>query len=208
MEPPVPDNYLAVIPLQGRKLQYGLPTEILQAILLELAAIGDAKAFIRTCRTVCDAFKGYKKTITWTILCRELGTTSLCTIGALAIFASPRKGPEDEPLSANRSISCRYWVPMLMEHGKRAKELITLSMADHMVSVYRKFPEEINYSASGECSACASSRLPKKDWDPREEDTDGNCLEHLLHANAVHFRLNCRMIIGYKRPAHIPRGGF
>lgn len=208
MEPPVPDNYLVVVPVQGSKLQYGFPTEILQAILLQLATIGDAKAFILTCHTVYNAFKGYEKTITWTILCRDLGTTFLCTIGALAIFASPRKGPEDEELSASRSISCRYWFTMLMEHGKRAKELITLRMADQMVSVYRKFPEEINYSPSGECSACVSSKLSEKDWDPMKEDTDGNCLEHLLQANAVHFRLNCRMIIGYKRTPNTPKGGF
>ncbi|KAG6358278.1 hypothetical protein INS49_014162 [Diaporthe citri] len=205
MHPPVSPNYfLRSSVKKSSKLQYEAPTEILQAIFLELATINDAKAVITTCHRMNDAFNGYKKTIIWTILCRELGPTLPGTFGALAIFVSPRKGPVDEKLFLERKMSARYWAPMLREHGELARRLLTLAMAARMLAVYRRFPKEVNYSAGGECSACVSSTLADGDWDPREENTVGNCLEHLLQANAVRFRLKCRMVLDYKKPAEIP----
>lgn len=204
MYPSAPHKYSLRSSVKGSKFQYKVPTEILQVIFLELATIDDAKAVIATCHRMNDAFKGYGKTITWTILCRELGPMLPGTFGALLIFVSPRKGPVDEPLFLKRKISARYWAPLLREHGELARRLLTPGMAARMLAVYRKFPKEIDYSPDGECSACVSSMLADGDWDPREESTIGNCLEHLLQANAVHFRLTCRMVLDYKKPAEIP----
>lgn len=204
MHPSAPHEYSLRSSVKGSKFQYEVPTEILQAIYLELATIDDVKAVIATCHRMNDAFKGYGKTITWTILCRELGPTLPGTFGALAIFVSPRKGPFDGPLFLKRKISARYWAPMLREHGELARRLLTPGMAARMLAVYREFPKKIDYSPGGECSACVSSMLEDGEWDPREENTIGNCLEHLLQANAVHFRLTCRMVLGYKEPAEIP----
>lgn len=186
------------------EFQYGVPTEILQAIFLELATIDDAKAVIVTCHRMHDAFKGYEKTIAWTILCRDLGPTLPGTLGALAIFVSPRKGPDDEPLYRHLDISARLWAPMMREHEELARRIFTIGMAAQMVAVYRRFPKEINYRPGRVCSACVGSRLAEGVWAPWEENTIGNCLEHLLQANAVHFRLRCRMVVDYKPPAEFP----
>lgn len=203
MHPPVPLDYLPGSPVKGSKFQYEVPTEILQAIFLELATIDDARSVIATCFRMYDAFKGYRRTIMWTILSRELRPTLPGTFGALAIFVSPRKTPVDEPLFLEGGISARYWAPMLREHGELARRILTLGMASRMVAVYRNFPNDVGYSPGGECSACVSSMLADIDWDPRYDNTIGNCLEHLLQANAVRFRLTCRMVLDYEEPAEI-----
>lgn len=198
--PSVSQEELAIF-TEKSKLQYEFPTEILQAIFLELNTIDDAKAVISTCRRMYDVFKGYDKAITWTILCRNLGPTLPGTFGALAIFVSHRKGPTDEPLRLEMNVSARYWAPMLRQHGEQARRLLTLGMAARMLVVYREVPEAIKHKPRkmrGRCSACVSSELAERDWDPRFENTIGNCVEHLLQANAVNLRLRCRMVLDYK----------
>lgn len=204
MQHPTPHKYFLRSSVKGSKFQYGIPTEILQAIFLKLATINDAKAFMATCHRMHDAFKGYEKSIVWTILCRDLGPKLPGTLGALAIFVAPRKGPFDERLYLDLGISARQWVPMLREHGELARRIVTLGMAAQMAAVYRRFPKEVGYRPGGECSACVGSRSADGDWDSRKENTIGNCLEHLLQANAVHFRLRCRMVLDYKPPNIIP----
>lgn len=172
---------------------------------MELDTIDDVKAITHTCQRMQDAFMNNEKNITWAILCRDLGTTFLATIGALAIFVAPRKGPVDERLSAEPDNSPEYWLPMLMDHGKLAKELITLKMADQMLCVYRQFPKKIGYRPSGRCSTCGSSMLSEEAWDPLRGNPKRKCLEYLLHGNAVHFRLRCRMVLGYEGPAQTPK---
>lgn len=170
---------------------------------MELDTIGDAEAITNTCRVMRDAFKHHEEKITWAILCRDLGTTFLCTIGAMAVLVSPRKGRVDEPLSTWLGICPLYWSPMLMDHGERARELITLRIADQMMCVYRQFPRRIGRKRRpGGCSACARAGivLPVEARDPGREEPEGQCLEYLLHANAVHYRLRCRMVLGYKAP--------
>lgn len=186
-----------------------LPTEMLQAIFLELPTLGDAKAVTRTCPRLRDAFKGYEKTIILTILSRELGPTLPGTLGALAIFVSPPKGPFDEPLLRSMAICIRFWKRMLEETEELAKKMITLTMAAWMRDVYRQFPQKIGYrpgkcSPHDWCSACTSAVSIEEDWNPINSRTDDNCIDHLLQANAVRYRLNCRMVLGSTAPDEFP----
>lgn len=199
--PSVPEKEVIMIPAKS-KLQYELSTEMLQAIFFELDRIDDAKAITSTCRRMHDAYKGYDNPITWAILARELEPALPGTLGALAIFVSPRKGPVDEPLRLDMDISARYWAPMLEQHGDLARRLVTLRMAVRMLIVYREVSEALEREPReerGRCSACVSSQLAERDWNPRNENTVGNCVEHLLQANAVRLRLSCRMVLDYKR---------
>lgn len=186
-----------------------LPTEMLQAIFLELPTLGDAKAVTRTCPRLRDAFKGYEKTIILTILSRELGPTLPGTLGALAIFVSPPKGPFDEPLLRNMAISILFWKEMLEETEELAKKMITLTMATWMLDVYRQFPQKIGHR-SGKCnpddwcSACTSAVFEEENWNPINSQTDDHCIDHLLQANAVRYRLNCRMVLGSTAPDESP----
>lgn len=185
------------------KIQYKVPTEILQAIFLALATIDDVRAAISTCHRMYEVFKGYENKIAQEVLSRELGPIMPGTFGALAIFVAPRKGPVDEPvdepleLYPTLNISARYWAPMLREHGELAKKSLTLKIAVGMLLVHREFPRWIEgaHVPSQVCPACVSITLAERDWKPLQENTDGNCVEHLLHANAVHLRLHCRQAL-------------
>lgn len=189
-------------PATKSKIQYKVPTEILQAIFLELATIDDVRAAISTCHRMYEVFKGYENRIAQEVLGRDLGPIMPGTFGALAIFVAPRKRPVDKPVdepaeeSVNLSmnISARYWAPMLRDHGELVKELLTLKMAGRMLLVHRELSSVIEdgHDPSQVCSACVSITLAERDWRPLEENTDGNCVEHLLQANAVHLRLRCR----------------
>lgn len=187
-----------------------LPTEMLQGIFWELPTLDAARAITETSRAIYHAFKGYEKKIILNILSRELGPIRPATLGALAIFVSPRKGPVDEPLFQNLAISARYWEPMLRETAELAKKLLTLDMADQMLAVYRQFPKKIGYrqeerSPHNWCSACTSNVLDEPNSNPRSERTNDNCIDHLLQANAVRYRLNCRMVLGYVAPNEAPK---
>lgn len=172
---------------------------------MKLPALDDAKNINGSCHRLRAAFKGYEHEITWAILSPKLGPLLPGTLGALAIFASKRKGVFDEPLLGNVSISTRYWEKMLCEHGEKAKKLLTPTRAEHMLEVYRHFPRMLPCSPAGSkwCSACRSSELAEADWDPMMDRSDGNCFEHLLQVNAVRWGLNCRMVMDFTQLADV-----
>lgn len=199
------------------KLQYELPTELLQAIFLELHTIDDARAAIATCRTMHNAFEGYKKKIIWTILCREIeaklpGTCDVefmlpPAFGGLAIFVSPREA-KDELLDRELRLFARPRAPMLGEHGDLVWRLVTLGMATDMVGWYRNFVEKMPCDPSREFSACVRSMVAAEDWDPRNaypECDCAHCAGRLFQPHGSRFRLRSRMVLNYKPPGETPR---
>lgn len=167
---PFPNDNMAC-PETKSKIQYKVPTEILQAIFLELATIDDVRAAISTCHRMYGVFKGYENKIAWEVLSREIGPIIPGAFGALAIFVAPRKGSVDEPvdevfvLYLELNVSARYWAPMLREHGELAKKSLTLKTADRMLLVHRDFPKWIEgeHVPSQVCPACVSITLAERD---------------------------------------------
>lgn len=193
-------------PEAPRAVFLSLPTETLQAIFMELPTLHAAKALMETCRAMRAAFEGHEKRILLALLSRELGSPLPGTIGALAIFVSPQKGPFEEPILINLSISMRYWAKMLQGYEKEVEKTVTLTMADQMLEVYRSSLRKIgpqNRKSDHQCSTCLSLKLPEEEWNPLSDRTNGNCIEHLLQANAVRYRLNCRMALGHTAPGQL-----